>query len=179
MMSLNLNPNGFSPLHLALRNNRVETAKRLVKHASELIHVQGREPITPLHYAAEINNVELLAEFLVSTPESIKNLTVHVAVRNRCAYPFGVLLGWIQRTNYKEILNWKNEEGNTVLHPQANPSQVLRLLVKNMNNVNDKNLQDMTALDIAMALPAEMNTESKIYVAQELQELCHLTRMSV
>lgn len=42
--------------------------------------------------------------------------------------------------------------------------QVLRLLVKNVNNINDKNSQDMTALDIAMSLPAEMNIVIKKYL---------------
>ncbi|CAI9775563.1 unnamed protein product [Fraxinus pennsylvanica] len=126
-----LNPDGFTPLHLALHINVVETVKRLVKCDPTPIHVPGRERITPSHYAAEINSVELLAEFLVSCPESIKDLTacgdtaVHVVVRTR---------------------------GSEVL--------------KNMNNVNDKNSQDMTALDIAMSLPAEMNTKIKIYLCR-------------
>lgn len=62
--SKKLNPDGFSLLHQALHNNRVETAKKLVKRDPTLIHVHGRERITPSHYAAEINSVELLAEFL-------------------------------------------------------------------------------------------------------------------
>lgn len=37
----------------------------------ELVRVQGKECITPLHCAAEEGNVELMVEFLLACPESI------------------------------------------------------------------------------------------------------------
>ncbi|KAL2472065.1 Uncharacterized protein Adt_40201 [Abeliophyllum distichum] len=48
-----------------------------------------------------------------------------------------------------------------------------------MNNINDRNSQDMTALNIAMALPAEMNTEIKNYLcrAGASRASSHLTRI--
>ncbi|CAA2953797.1 Hypothetical predicted protein [Olea europaea subsp. europaea] len=56
------------------------------------------------------------------------------------------------------------ERGRQHSAASTNHPQVLRLLVKNVNNINDKNSQNMTALDIAMSLPAEMNTEIKNYL---------------
>ncbi|KAL2544235.1 Ankyrin repeat family protein [Forsythia ovata] len=71
-----LNLDGLSPLDLALRNEHTSTVKRLVKYYPELIRVQGREGITPLHYVVETEDIDLLIEFLIVCPSSIKDLTV-------------------------------------------------------------------------------------------------------
>ncbi|KAH7867410.1 hypothetical protein Vadar_033011 [Vaccinium darrowii] len=47
-----LNPDGLSSLHLALINEKFETAKRLIEFDKELIRVYGREGTTPLHVLA-------------------------------------------------------------------------------------------------------------------------------
>ncbi|KAF3630369.1 hypothetical protein FXO38_27183 [Capsicum annuum] len=59
------NSDGLSPLHLDLRKEHVEIAKRLIKHDPQLIH-----------YVSETENVYLLGEFLYSCPASIKDLTL-------------------------------------------------------------------------------------------------------
>lgn len=46
-----LNPEGFSPLDLALRNGYVDTVRKFVRYDCDLIRVQGKERITPLHYS--------------------------------------------------------------------------------------------------------------------------------
>ncbi|KAA8525984.1 hypothetical protein F0562_007916 [Nyssa sinensis] len=112
-----LNPDGFSPMHLALQNYTLQsqailadkladTVRRLVKFDSELIRVQGKEGITPLHYIAQT----------------------------------------------EKVLNWKDENGNTVLHIAAstNQEQVVKLLVKEGLQKNAKNSMGFTALDVAL-----------------------------
>ncbi|KAH7865581.1 hypothetical protein Vadar_008573 [Vaccinium darrowii] len=101
-----LNPDGLSPLHLALINEKFKTAKRLIKFDKELIRVKGKEGITPLHFIAkkDINGgqqrmddpinadeqqrvaaerqkvandrINLLAKFLFTCPNSIEDLTI-------------------------------------------------------------------------------------------------------
>ncbi|XP_059643723.1 ankyrin repeat-containing protein BDA1-like [Cornus florida] len=150
-----LNPDGLSPLHLALRNGHTETVIRLVNIDSELIRVQGKERITPLHHVAARNEFNLLAEFLCACPASINDLTVrgetavHIAMRNGSLESFKVLLGWLHKFNNQELLNWKDEDGNTVLHIAAstNQLQVVKLLISNKVDKIARNLEGKTALD--------------------------------
>ncbi|KAL7167055.1 hypothetical protein ACSBR2_037676 [Camellia fascicularis] len=48
-----LNPDGLSPLYLALRNWHFETVRQLISFDKELIRIKGRESIIPLHYVAQ------------------------------------------------------------------------------------------------------------------------------
>ncbi|XP_048139369.1 LOW QUALITY PROTEIN: ankyrin repeat-containing protein BDA1-like [Rhodamnia argentea] len=125
-----LNQGGHSPMHLALRKKHYRTARALMTLNPELIRVRGRGGITPLHYVAgkketeeEVQALmELLAEFLCACKSSIEDLTsrcetaVHVAVKNHNLRAFKVLLGWLKRVHLREILDWKDQDGNTVLH---------------------------------------------------------------
>jgi len=124
-LALKLNVSGFSPLHLALQNNHIRTVRGLVAINSSLVSIKGRGRITPLHHVARIGDAELLSEFLFACPSSINDLTskcetvVHISVKNHQCFAFKVLLGWIKRANRKEILDWKDEDGNTVFHIAA------------------------------------------------------------
>ncbi|XP_027069252.2 ankyrin repeat-containing protein At5g02620-like [Coffea arabica] len=98
-----LNPDGYSPLDLALRRGKNRTVKWLIKHDPELVRTKGREGFTPLHYVAEVGDAELLADLLLACPESIQDLTirgetaVHIAMRNINVRALQVLLGWRKR----------------------------------------------------------------------------------
>lgn len=154
-LALKLNVSGFSPLHLALQNNHIRTVRGLVAINSSLVSIKGRGRITPLHHVARIGDAELLSEFLFACPSSINDLTskcetvVHISVKNHQCFAFKVLLGWIKRANRKEILDWKDEDGNTVFHIAAliNQTEVMKLLRKTVK-VKAKNLDGKTAMDI-------------------------------
>ncbi|KAA8525986.1 hypothetical protein F0562_007914 [Nyssa sinensis] len=124
-----LNPDGFSPVDLALQNGHYMTVRRLIELDGELLRVQGRQRITPLHYVAEKDNIYLLDEFLLACPTSIQDLTirretaVHIAVRNSRFEAFRVLLEWLEWEGQEEILKWQDEEGNNVLHVAAYTNQ--------------------------------------------------------
>ncbi|XP_059639176.1 ankyrin repeat-containing protein BDA1-like [Cornus florida] len=166
-----LNPDGLSPLHLALQNGRTETVIRLININSELIRVQGKGGITPLHYVAEKNEVRLLAEFLCACPESVQDLTirgetaVHIAVRNCNFEAFEVLFNWIDKTSNELVLQWKDEDGNTVLHIAAytNQPQVVKQLLKAVEVKGDKNMLGLTAFDLISS--DELNSEIKNMLA--------------
>lgn len=74
---------------------------------------------------------------------------MHISVKNHQCFAFKVLLGWIKRANRKEILDWKDEDGNTVFHIAAliNQTEVMKLLRKTVK-VKAKNLDGKTAMDI-------------------------------
>ncbi|KAI6702337.1 hypothetical protein NL676_011473 [Syzygium grande] len=172
-----LNPEGFSPMHLALQHEHFQTARALVTIDPELIRVKGRGRITPLHYIAGREGdkeLELLADFLCACKLSIEDITsqcqtaVHIAVKSHNIKAFKVLLGWMKRVYLTEVLDWKDENGDTVLHiaVSTNQPEVVKLLTEDrpvlfktrlflgcmytdrLVKVNAKNFHGMTALDI-------------------------------
>ncbi|XVE57554.1 hypothetical protein DITRI_Ditri04bG0099700 [Diplodiscus trichospermus] len=150
-----LNPMGHSPFHLALQHQGTKMVRGLITTNSQLIRVKGKGMITPLHYLAQTNDADLLAEFLSACPSSIEDTTVycetavHIAVKNCSIKAFKVLLGWLRRVNKEDIMNWKDEDGNTALHiaTSINQTEVVKLLIKHVK-VNVKNLNGLTAMDI-------------------------------
>ncbi|KFK26766.1 hypothetical protein AALP_AA8G291000 [Arabis alpina] len=153
--ALKLNTSGFSPIHLALQNNHTRMVRGFITIDSSLVSIKGRGRITPLHHVARIGDAQLLSEFLFACPSSVEDLTikcesaVHVAVKNHQIEALKVLLGWLKRENREDILEWKDEDGNTVLHIAAsiNQTEVMKLLRKTVK-VNAKNLDGKTAMDI-------------------------------
>ncbi|CAA7042262.1 unnamed protein product [Microthlaspi erraticum] len=150
-----LNVSGFSPMHLALQNNHTQIVRGFVAIDSSLVSIKGRGRITPLHHVARTGDAELLSEFLFACPSSLNDLTikcetaVHITVKNHQFKAFKVLLGWVKRVNKEEILDWKDENGNTVYHIAAsiNQTEVIKLLRKTVK-VKAKNLDGKTAMDI-------------------------------
>ncbi|KAJ7952589.1 Ankyrin repeat protein [Quillaja saponaria] len=158
-----LNPNGFSPIHLALQNQHNRLVLRLVEIQKDLVRVQGREGITPLHFVAQTGDTNLLAQFLSACPESVEDVTVrgetslHTAVKSNQFESLKVLIQWLcwschkdASSRQKSTLNWKDDEGNTVLHIAAlnNDKQAVRLLIDRDVDLNSKNLEGWTPLDI-------------------------------
>ncbi|XVF10922.1 hypothetical protein REPUB_Repub07fG0225200 [Reevesia pubescens] len=154
-LSWKLNHMGLSPLHLALQHNCARMVRGLITTNSQLIRVKGKGMITPLHYLAQKEDADLLAEFLSVCPSSIEDTTiqcetaVHIAVKNFSIGSFKVILGWLRRVNKEDILNWKDEDGNTALHIaiSTNQPEVVKLLIKNVN-LNVKNINGLTPMDI-------------------------------
>ncbi|XP_039046843.1 ankyrin repeat-containing protein BDA1-like [Hibiscus syriacus] len=146
---------GLSSIHLALQHECIKMVRGLITLNAQLIRVKAKGMVTPLHYVAQIEDPDLLAEFLSACPSSIEDTTVHcetavhVAIRNCSIRCFRVLVGWLRRVDKDDVLNWKDEEGNTALHIAVSSSQteMVKLLVKNVN-VNVKNIDGLTAMDI-------------------------------
>lgn len=128
-LALKLNTSGYSPMHLALQNNHTRMVRGFITFDSSLVGIKGRGRITPLHHVARIGDADLLSEFLFACPSSVEDLTikcetaVHVAVKKNQTEAFKVLLGWLKRENREEILDWKDEDGNTVFHIAASINQ--------------------------------------------------------
>ncbi|KAL0006606.1 hypothetical protein SO802_008108 [Lithocarpus litseifolius] len=162
-----LNLDGFSPIHLALQYGHIELVRRLLQLDEDLVRVKGREWLTPLHYVVESGeHLYLLEEFLLVCPDSITDVTVrnetalHIALKNEKLEAFKFFVGWlannsskIAKFNQRRVLNWKENEGNTVLHILVSKNQtddVRHFLswCKEFLDVNLKNLEDKTAWDI-------------------------------
>ncbi|XVF83567.1 hypothetical protein PTKIN_Ptkin16aG0499600 [Pterospermum kingtungense] len=124
-----LNKDGYSPIHLALQNEK--TVLRLFEADKDLVRVKGREGYTPLHEVAKRGNLSLLAQFLVDCPACVRDVTIrdetalHVAARHHQLEALRVLTQLLRRNYFyssslgKKLLNWKDKDGNTVLHVAA------------------------------------------------------------
>ncbi|XP_025887474.1 uncharacterized protein [Solanum lycopersicum] len=78
-------------------------------------------------------------------------------------------MGWLYRTNNKRILDWKDNEGSTVLHIAVETSQVevVKILAKEQAYVNATNRYDKTALDIVedqITFSASNDNPNQVYV---------------
>lgn len=108
---------------------QTQTVLRLVDFDRDLVRIQGREGLTPLHFTAKEGTVDLLAQLLVACPESVEDLTIrketalHVAAKNKKLEALYVLLGWLDYVGKKMILDWTDDEGNKVLHIAASRTQ--------------------------------------------------------
>ncbi|MED6217242.1 hypothetical protein PIB30_016057 [Stylosanthes scabra] len=164
--ALKLNPQGLSPLHLAIQNGHSKLARRFVDMNKDLVRVNGREGTTPLHLVSQIGDCDLLAYFLSACPDSIKDVNtrdetaLHLAVRYQQFDALRVLVGWLKGNtrNYGaglewSILNWRDVAGNTILQVSVinQDIQTLNFLIRNRDyiDLNVKNSENNTALDEA------------------------------
>ena len=117
-----LNQDGFSPMHLASANGHLEIVRELLKVDRRLCRLEGREKKNPLHYAATKGKVDVVSEMLLACPECVEDMTVqketalHLAVKNSQHEAVKVLLTWVREMKREDILNLKDEQGNTIRH---------------------------------------------------------------
>ncbi|CAN8231702.1 unnamed protein product [Cochlearia groenlandica] len=181
-LALKLNSSGFSPMHLALQNNHIQTVRGLIAIDSSLVSIKGRGRITPLHHVARTGDSDLLSEFLCSCPCSIEDLTVkcetalHIAVKNHQIEAFKVILGWVKRVNKEEVLDWKDEDGNTILHIAAsiNQTEVMELL-RGVVKVKAKNMDGKTAMDILQNQQSPLSPEESSIFHRAKERLLYST----
>ncbi|EOY18318.1 Ankyrin repeat-containing protein, putative [Theobroma cacao] len=169
-----LNQDGFSPIHLALQQGQTEMVLRLLAIDKDLVRVKGREGKTPLHYVASEGNLSLLAQFLLRCPKCIQDVTIrnetalHIAAENNNLKALRVLLLSLKRTNLygksseKKLLNFRDKDGNTVLHIAAstNQPQMVKLLIECKVSINKTNSRGLTALDILESMSNVDNRDS-------------------
>ncbi|KAF3441892.1 hypothetical protein FNV43_RR15807 [Rhamnella rubrinervis] len=177
-----VNRKGYSPMHLACANGHVELVEHLLKidldTGHELCRRRDNKGRTPLHLATIKGRVLVAGELLMACPESVMEVTeqketiLHLTVKNENG--FKALRILVEKLNSKELLNWKDEEGNTILHLAAARKQhkVMKYLLSqsslDMNAVNSKGLR---ALDIMLAGSRQSNDQEvveKLSVAARL-----------
>ncbi|KAJ0105527.1 hypothetical protein Patl1_18363 [Pistacia atlantica] len=154
-----LNHLGFSPLHLALEHGNDQLVRGFIKTESELVRVKAKERITPLHYVAQTNNADLLAEFLTVCPSSIHDVTIRY-ILNFTDEDGNTALHIATSTNQPEdgIWCWPDEIGNEsqpcrspVEGREARPrcASIVKYLLRTGVNVSTRNLSGLTAMEIS------------------------------
>ncbi|XVF82434.1 hypothetical protein PTKIN_Ptkin16aG0047600 [Pterospermum kingtungense] len=135
-----LNPEGLSPIHVAVEKGHRELVLSLMENAKDLVRVKGKKGETPLHYViTREENPQLLPRFLEDCPESIRDLTtgnqsaLHIAVRNNKEEALKILCKMLRKTDYcQDVVNQKDRNGDTALHMAARENRhEVRLLLYN------------------------------------------------
>ncbi|KAL0380027.1 UNVERIFIED_CONTAM: hypothetical protein Sangu_0067000 [Sesamum angustifolium] len=121
-----LNQDGLSPIHIAAATGNIEILQELLKVDIGLCFIRGKERRIPLHYASMKGHVDVVKESVLAGVGSIEMVTsrgetaLHLAVKNN---KFDVLKDLIEHiessNNLGDVLNKKDEQGNTILHLAA------------------------------------------------------------
>ncbi|XP_073111225.1 uncharacterized protein [Elaeis guineensis] len=141
-LAQDLNEQGFSPLHLASANSHLLVVKELLKVGSDLCLIQDKDGFMPIHTAVIKGKVCVVKELIDAYPETAKMVEFLVDK-----------LG-----GDEEILNSKDEKGNTILHLAVarKQLQMVKFLVsKPAIQVNSFNLKGFTPLDVLLESPSE------------------------
>ncbi|XP_052200610.1 ankyrin repeat-containing protein BDA1-like [Diospyros lotus] len=161
-----LDSEGCSPLHLAAAKGHLEIVKELVPADPEVGLVRNSAGWTVLHAAAIKGRAAVLAELVGVRPEWTRVLTdrgetgLHLCVRNNRVEGLKVLVEELMdKKDYGELLNWKDCDGNTILHIAVAKKQleiVKLLLTTGAVEVNTLNRNGSTALDILTRSPRDL-----------------------
>ncbi|XP_059636035.1 ankyrin repeat-containing protein BDA1-like [Cornus florida] len=164
-----LNQDGLSPLHIASAKGYAEIVKELIKVDQNLCLLNGRERRVPLHYAAIKGRVQVIRELLSANADSIAQVTaraetaLHLAVKNNQFEALRVLMEHLNQFNKEDIINKKDDQGNTILHLTVSRKQYEvvdlvfneHVVTKGVVEVNPLNERGLTPLDLLTLFQSE------------------------
>ncbi|GMJ01219.1 hypothetical protein HRI_003791100 [Hibiscus trionum] len=164
--SRELNESGFSPMHVASANGDIEIIRELMRVGFDVCLLKGKDGKVPLHCAALKGRVDAVTELVRAYPESLKQVgargetALHLAVKSNQVDAAKVLIEEIKRLQMMEILNWKDMDGNTVLHQATfnRQHEIIGVLIDgealaggvNVNAVNTSGFTPKDILDLLL-----------------------------
>ncbi|ESQ38430.1 hypothetical protein EUTSA_v10029246mg [Eutrema salsugineum] len=121
--------NIYEKLKKAAQDGDIKRLYQLIAEDPDILGHFDKLPFceTPLHIAAERGQTHFAMELMNLKPSFALKLNVsgfsplHLALQNK--HTRMVLYGWVKRENRKKILDWKDEDGNTVFHIAASMNQ--------------------------------------------------------
>ncbi|XP_034915340.1 ankyrin repeat-containing protein BDA1 [Populus alba] len=178
-----LNQDGFSPIHIASSNGHVELVRELLRVGYDICLLKGKDGKTPLHFAAMKGRVDIVQELVCACPQSVKEVTtcgetvLHVAVKSNQVEAVKVLLEEIKKLDMMEIVNWKDKDGNTIMHLATLRKQheTIRLLIGReaiaygveVNSINASGFTAKDVLDFILQSGGEYNDISILEMFQQ------------
>ncbi|GLT51491.1 hypothetical protein SLA2020_248970 [Shorea laevis] len=143
-----------SPLHLATAKGYLEIVKKLLQANPDMCFVCDRDGRNPVHIAALKGHVNILRELVQARSEAARVLMdrgetiLHGCARHNQLEAMKFLL---ETFSDREFVNFKNYDGNTVLHIAVADKQTdaVNYLVANRTiEVNSMNEDGLTVLDL-------------------------------
>ncbi|XP_042521228.1 ankyrin repeat-containing protein BDA1-like [Macadamia integrifolia] len=164
-LATELDSESSSPLHLASAKGNLEMVKELLGINPDVCCLTDHDGRTPLHLAVIKGRIDVMKELIQARPK-----VIHVRVFDRGESILHLCVKYNRLESLKlilesatdqelELLNSKDDEGNTALHLAAAKKQtkgIELLLAKNGVEVNALNESGLTALDILAQSPRDM-----------------------
>ncbi|XP_004309014.1 PREDICTED: ankyrin repeat-containing protein At2g01680-like [Fragaria vesca subsp. vesca] len=164
-----INQDCFTPMHIASANGYVDIAKELLLVDPRLSQLKGKDQWTALHFAASRGRIDIIKEMVSACSECVEDVTeqgetvFHLAVKNNRFEAMEAMVGLVRQRNKLDILNMKDNNGNSVLHLATwkKQHQVVRCLLAINGtstpatlDVNSVNQSGLTALDLLLIFPS-------------------------
>ncbi|OWM86547.1 ankyrin repeat-containing protein At5g02620-like [Punica granatum] len=149
------NRRGSLPLHVAAAKGHLEIVKKLLKVHPDACLVWDVDGRTPLHLAAIKGRIQVVTELVRVAPESARVLTkggesaLHLCLRHNRVEALKVLVECIGSDD--GFLNWKDCDGNSVLHIAVEKKQleiVKYFLYNTKIDANAQNAKGFTPIDV-------------------------------
>ncbi|XP_022888493.1 ankyrin repeat-containing protein BDA1-like [Olea europaea var. sylvestris] len=163
-LAAELDSNGCSPLHLAAAKGHLDIVKELLSADSEVGSVRNLDGRTALHVAVIKGRTAAATELVRVAPELSRVLTdrgetcLHLCVKyNRVEMLQNLAEATMELDG--DLLNWKDCDGNTILHIAVAKKQIEiinSLLELNGLETNALNKNGLTALDILNQSPRDL-----------------------
>ncbi|KDP28883.1 hypothetical protein JCGZ_14654 [Jatropha curcas] len=187
-----LNQDGFSPLHIASANGRLELVRLLLRVGYDLCLLKGKDGNIPLHCAVMKGRADVVKELILACPDSIKQVTaygetaLHIGVKSNQIRVFKALMEEVKKLDMMEIVNWKDKDGNTLLHLATfrKQDEIIELLIGqeatvfgvDLNAINTNGFTPKDVIDFILQIGAqysdirilEMFQQAKAMKAQEI-----------
>ncbi|XP_042982883.1 ankyrin-3-like isoform X1 [Carya illinoinensis] len=118
--------NGWTPLHMAAYFNKIEATKLLLKCDREVAYMKDAEGRTALHIAARRDCVDVTVDIISMCPDCCEVVdnegrnALHLAVHNWSSAALIIQ----NNSSLRNLLNQKDNDGNTPLHHYCNYSFV-------------------------------------------------------
>ncbi|KAL7167067.1 hypothetical protein ACSBR2_037688 [Camellia fascicularis] len=149
-------------LHLAVKSNQLEAFKLLFEWLQKLQDIEvGASAILLALESAKLQRLGMqlkLARFL--NKKEVERLWCSFACSKREVEDFKIIKDGLEKIRREEVLNWKDKEGNTVLHLATFTKQyeIIKILLSKNSapgtqlDLNAVNGNNQTALDILLQL---------------------------
>ncbi|KAL2517920.1 Ankyrin repeat family protein [Abeliophyllum distichum] len=166
-----------SPLHIASGKGYVEIVKALLSAAPDMCLVRDCHGRNPLYLAAINGRPEVLNELIqnqkipLAAREKVDRgqTVLHLCVKHNQLQVMEIIMRVV---NDYEFVNGKDDDGDTILHLAVRDKQleiIQYLMGSTIIDVNTKNANGYTALDILELTPKDLRDTNYLAIKNSLQ----------
>ncbi|XP_047971935.1 ankyrin repeat-containing protein BDA1-like isoform X2 [Salvia hispanica] len=163
-LSKSVSSSGSSALHLAAAKGDAEMVRELVAADSSMCGARDGEGRNPVHLAAIKGRTAVLEELLKADPAAAAAISgggescLHLCVKYNRVEAMKAILQFLEGGDDR-LVNWKDQNGNTVLHLAVEKKQleIVEYLIDNTRIENGaRNAAGLTALDLLLQNPGDL-----------------------